>query len=65
MIFRCDECGIRYAPEKNISYKHRHFCSFKCKEDFIDEQAGVNQVKEEPQGDLFAYATDNVGRFNE
>lgn len=43
---KCDSCGVRYAPRQNISYKHRDFCSFKCKEDFIDADNAVNGTSE-------------------
>lgn len=40
---KCDWCGDRYAPRmQNTRYKHKDFCSFKCKEDFIDADNAVN-----------------------
>jgi hypothetical protein len=32
----CDNCQIRYRPERNVSYRHRNFCGFSCKEAYID-----------------------------
>ena len=37
-IHTCEQCGIRYAPDRDVKYKHQHFCGMKCKEDFIDDQ---------------------------
>ena len=59
----CDCCGVRYAPRRDISYKHRHYCSQRCKEDFIDVEAqvlGLGEPKgtgeDNPGRDLFDWA---------
>ena len=59
----CDHCGIRYAPRHNIKYKHKDFCSKKCREDFIDVEAhvlGLGEPKgtgeDNPGRDLFDWA---------
>lgn len=54
---KCDWCGDRYAPRKNISYRHKDFCSFRCKEDFIDADSHVNGTGDDNPGrDLFDWA---------
>ena len=50
--FTCDECGIKYVPERDISYHHKHFCSMKCKEDFIDDESAVGKANEPNGHDL-------------
>lgn len=42
MQYRCDWCGIRYEQKRNVTYRRKDFCSFKCKEDYIDVQSQVN-----------------------
>jgi len=40
---KCDWCGVRYAPRmQNTRHKGKDFCSFKCKEDWIDADNAVN-----------------------
>jgi hypothetical protein len=40
----CEECGLRYHPERDISWKHHHFCGHKCLLDFKeDNPALVNE----------------------
>lgn len=47
---KCDFCGDRYAPRmQNTRYKHKDFCSFKCKEDWIDADNAVNGASETPK----------------
>ena len=50
MQFKCDECGIKYVPERDISYHHKHFCSMKCKEDFIDDEFDTRNALTKPNG---------------
>jgi hypothetical protein len=58
----CSYCGLKYDPDKNVKYKHSNYCSFKCKEDYIDAWTMVSGVYEQcKQGDLF----DHVGKWDE
>lgn len=54
---KCDSCGIRYAPRmQNMRYKNKDFCSFKCKEDYIDADNQVNGTGDDNPNTLFAWA---------
>ncbi len=56
----CDHCGIRYAPRYNLRYKHKDFCSRVCREDFIDNEAMVQGLSDEPR-----FNFDFIGRMDE
>lgn len=64
VIFKCDSCGMRYRPESNISYRFKHFCSLRCKEDFIDDEYKRNAIKNASQPPP-AIVGDNVGAYDE
>ena len=33
----CEECGLRYHPERDIAFHHHHLCSHRCLEDFKED----------------------------
>lgn len=37
-MIRCDWCSVKYLAERNVFYKHKDFCSFKCQESYLDVQ---------------------------
>lgn len=50
---KCDWCSVRYDLKRNVVYKRRDFCSFKCREDYIDVMAHVNGTGDDnPSRDL-------------
>lgn len=64
---KCDWCGVKYAPRQNISYRRKDFCSFKCKEDYIDAMSQVQGAfvpegtgEDNPGRDLFDWALANI-----
>ena len=48
----CDQCGVRYAPRRDISFKQKHFCSFICKDDYIEYKSQLVLPIEVPIGDV-------------
>ena len=42
-LLTCNNCHMRYHPAINVLYKHLYFCSFKCKEDWLDD----NMIRQE------------------
>jgi hypothetical protein len=59
---KCDWCGMRYAPRmQNTRYKGKDFCSFKCKEDWIDADNAVNGTgNDNPQRDLYDWSFNRI-----
>lgn len=48
---------------QNCTYKHKNYCSTRCKEDWIDADNAVNGVAtydDNPQRDLFDWAYNRV-----
>lgn len=64
-IYNCDFCQIRYAPRmQNTRHKGHNFCSFKCKEDWIDADNAINGMAsydDNPQRDLFDWSYNRIG----
>lgn len=46
----CEQCQVPYHKNRDVSYKHRHFCSMTCKEDWIDMRAQINGTGEDNPG---------------
>lgn len=54
----CEWCGIKYEPSRNVTYRHKDFCGFKCKEDYIDIRVVdiSGTAEDNPGRDLFDWA---------
>ena len=40
-VMKCKQCEVRYHPANNVKYKDHDFCGFKCKDEWISDNASA------------------------